>query len=673
LPTASPAAKPPRSRLRQWLKALLILSFVGSLGVCLAIWFAAQHLPYFAQWALERALPGARVEISKLVVTLPNRLEIGSVVLKSRKDQTTLLSLSGGTIDFSFEDILHGRIGEVRLVEPVLNASPKLLDVFSIPAGGSSKTGPAWTVRRIVCDYGELNVMGYGDPKLSVQTKFAFDFQNFSLASDRTQKHEMILWSLSAAVDQAPPFCSLDVVRLGFDFAGISQGHLIDSLRVQGGSLVVGDSLRKLFGGAPSPAGNEPWKLGEAVIENVAVRLDDNRPEIPDITFALNTTFQNVPLSQVARGLGDQEQKVEIANIEVLSPADPLAKVFTLQSITLDFSLKGLLHREINSIAVHAPTIHVGPDLFWYMDDMQKRLLAPDDPPAPAGLGWKIHQLTVESGQLVIGGNGHRKYGVPLSFHASAEDVALDDLASLKFQFALEIPEQRYVFDSYQLEFSSQGGDLRFAYPPDENRKNLVGKIFLSDVHWRQYRSSDAWVAVTFDKQGINGEFGGKAYKGYVSGGFSFFFEANSPWIGWIAGKRIDLREFTDVISPQNFRMTGPLDFRLQLDAQARDIDRIRADFQAAKPGKMIIGKLNDLLGNIPSTWNSLKQGSTRIALEALKDFDYTRGDGDLWIVRSQGILRLKLQGPTGSRNFDIVLHADDSPEGKWKQNSAER
>jgi hypothetical protein len=31
----------------------------------------------------------------------------------------------------------------------------------------------------------------------------------------------------------------------------------------------------------------------------------------------------------------------------------------------------------------------------------------------------------------------------------------------------------------------------------------------------------------------------------------------------------------------------------------------------------------------------------------------------------------LELQGPLGSRTFRTVLHADDLPEGKWKQTSA--
>ncbi|MGB9277831.1 MAG: hypothetical protein WCC08_21640, partial [Terrimicrobiaceae bacterium] len=132
----------------------------------------------------------------------------------------------------------------------------------------------------------------------------------------------------------------------------------------------------------------------------------------------------------------------------------------------------------------------------------------------------------------------------------------------------------------------------------------------------------------------------------------------------------ISLRELTNIISPQNFQLSGPLEFRLQMDAKSRDIERVLGDFRATKPGKMVIRKIDDLLARIPSTWNLTKQSSTRIALETLRDFNYTKAGGDFWFVESQGVLRLKLQGPTGSRNFEVVLHADDSPQGRWKRSA---
>ena len=397
--------------------------------------------------------------------------------------------------------------------------------------------------------------------------------------------------------------------------------------------------------------------------------MEDERPEVSDITFALNTSLQNIPLSKSASTLGSEQQLVEIANLEILSPLDPFTKVLTLDSIFLRFTLAGLLRREIDSLTILGPNIFVGPDLFWYMDDMQKRL-GTDGAKDP---GWTIKTLGIEYGRLTLGSGGRRQYGLPLSFRTTAQNVALDNLAALNLQAVLEIPSQKYVFDSYQLEFTSEKGELRFAYPPEKNVNNLVGTIRLKGIRWRQYRASDSYISVTFDRSGINGLFGGKVYRGETWGGFSFFFSPDSPWIGWLSGRGISLREVTNVLSPQNFQLTGPMEFRLQMDAKGRNVERVLGELRATKPGKMVIEKIDDLLARIPPTWNLIKQSSTRIALQTLRDFEYTKASGDFWFVQSQGQLRLTLQGPAGSRNFEVVLHADDSPKGRWKQRSANR
>ncbi len=591
-----------------------------------------------------------------------------------------LLTLAGGSITFSFDDLRRGQIGEVRLLEPVINASPRLLEASAVAPGtkSSPEAGPAWGVRKFVCAYGELNFGEYGPPGLAVRSKFCFDLKNFSPATAAQEIHELILWDLSATTRSNSPFLRVDLARAKFDLDRLINKQALNALTLEGGSLVFGKSLREVFADAQTPqnpagASSPPsaWTVGSLDIKRIAVRLDDERPQVTDITFALNTSLKNVPLSKTASSLGSEQQLVEIANLQVLSPLDPFTKVLTLDSIFVRFTLAGLLRREIDSLTILGPNIFLGEDLFWYMDDMQKRLGI--DAGKDSGPGWNIKNLGVEFGRLTLGSGGRTRYGLPLSFRTSAQDVSLDNLAALKLQAVLEIPPQKYVFDSYQLEFTSEKGELRFAYPPEKKVNNLVGMVRIKAIRWRQYRAANSYISVTFDRNGINGLFGGRVYRGETWGGFSFFFSADSPWIGWLSGKGISLRELTDIISPQNFQLSGPLDFRLQMDAKRRDIERVLGDFRAAKPGKMVIRKIDDLLARIPTTWHLLKQSSTRIALETLRDFDYTKGGGDFWFVGSQGVLRLKLQGPTGSRNFEIVLHAEDSPQGRWKQRSATR
>jgi hypothetical protein len=176
------------------------------------------------------------------------------------------------------------------------------------------------------------------------------------------------------------------------------------------------------------------------------------------------------------------------------------------------------------------------------------------------------------------------------------------------------------------------------------------------------------WIAVTFDAQGINGQFGGESYSGYVNGGFSFNFLEDSPWQGWISGTDVDTKALTNVVSPQNFSLTGPLDFEMQLDAFRKEIARMAGKFHVKQPGHLKIGKLDDILANIPPDWLAIKQSSTRIALETLRDFDYTTAKGDLWFVDSQGILGLNLTGPLGSRRFEVALHDGEETKNQWQQ-----
>lgn len=675
MPTDSPSSeRPKRSRLRRWLRRLLLLSGVLLLILGAVVLYAKRNLTVIAKWAMERAFPGAKVELKALDFTLPGQLDIDSIVLKSRKDGATLLSLGGGSLVFNFDDLWKRQFGEIRLVEPAIFASPRLGEAFSPPPGTPLKKRPGapWSVRRLVCEHGELTITGYGGQDLNIRMKFSCDFTNFSPANAPLEKHSFALWDL-AAIKGTDPFLQLDLVEVSFTFDDILKDQMVSSVSLSGGSLVVGKSLREIFSTPRDPAAlpQRPWVFGDLDIRRVQVRIDDERPEISDITFALITHLQNVPLSQTASTVGAEPQTIVLRNLQILSPYDPLTKVVTLERTEFTFTLAGLLKKELSALTVSNPVIYVGQDLFWYMEDAQKRLGTEDGKP-DKGPGWKVGMVDIQGGSLVLGSGGRPQYGLPLKFYMYAEDIELDNLATLKLDSKFTIPEERHVFPDYQLEFTG-GGDLKFSYPPEKGEKNLVGDIKITDLRWRQYRANDSYVSVTFDKKGINGLFGGKAYKGNTDGGFSFFFDPSSPWIGWISGQSIDLRSLTNVISPQNFQMTGPLNFKMQMDALGKSIERIGGDMQTPKPGKMVIKKLDDMLARIPDSWTLLKQSSTRIALEALRDFNYDKGSGNFWFVRQQGILQLKLQGPQGSRNFDIVLHADDSPLGRWKKQSAKR
>jgi len=660
----------PEPKRRRWLKRLAIFLAAALLlsGAALAV--LTKNLTRVARWAVQRSLPAARAEIGAVRYEGGGRLAVKKFVLRDRVSGEELLRLDSGTVVFSFDDLRRRQLGEIELVHPVIRVSPDLFEILPSGAPGGGGSLPPWAARRIVCDYAEVLCEEFGPTSPSISLKCAFDWSE--PGADPAKPLELTAWDVRVSTPGYPDdFLVLDRVDLDFTALGILTKHEVACVEVAGGQLVLGAALQQILSAPPaySPPSAHPatsWKISQLVLKGLGVTLEDKREIATNISFQINTTLTDLSLSEAAGAIGGREQSVEIADMEILSPYDPLTKVLTMRRVFLRFTLGGLLRNELAGVTVLQPTIHVGPDLFWYMEDAQTRLAGQTK--QSSGPSWKIGELKVDDGRLVVGSGGRTKYGIPLGFSAEARDIALDNLATLKVQTVFHILPGTTAFPSYQLEMTAREGDLQFAYPPEKNENNLVGKVFFDRLRWRQYEAADAWLSATFDRSGINGGFGGRAYGGYLKGGFSFLFEENTPWIGWLYGDKIDLKRFTDVIAPQNFRMTGPLDFKLQMDAFGRRIERIKGKFNAPKPGHLNIGKLDDLLADIPDTWSNLKKSSTRLIMETLRDFDYTKAGGDLWFVENQGILGLKLQGPLGSRNFEVVLHADESQEGRWKQ-----
>ncbi len=606
-----------------------------------------------------------------------------SVMVKNLKISTdaepqgALLAAKEAEVKFTVAGLAERRIEELRLKDPAIDFAPATMEPKATgnasqppPKGNASEKPPAWLIARASCNYGTLHLRGLQNGDLDVTAKIAFEMQNLgTLGAAARASQELTVWDVQLSDGRTKAFVSLDVAQVDFTTSGLLDRQRIEAVKIAGGRVLVGEGLRKLLApGAPPAAAGADWSIGRLDIAGVRTRIEDKRPGVPDLRFTLNTSLTNVSASGLSDQLLEEAQTVELANIDLRSPLNPAAKILSLRSVFVRFTLRDLARKHLREIVILRPSIFLSQDLFVYME----RTSAPVPPgkPAPAAAepNWSVDHLEVKFGRLVIGSGGQSDVGLPLEFETTADNLALDNLAALQLQTVLRVRKQSRDFPDYQLAVEDAEGDLRFAYPPEKGEKNLVQKLEIAGVRWRQYRAKKTWVAVTFDARGISGEFGGEAYSGYLNGGFSFFFGNDSPWIGWVAGTDLDTQTLTGVISPQNFRMTGPLNFEIQLDAFRKEIDRMRGVFHLTEPGRLNIGKLDDVLANIPSDWTAIKSSSTRIALETLRDFDYTAATGDFWFVQSQGILNLDLSGPNGSRKFEVALHDDQETQNKWQQ-----
>lgn len=593
-----------------------------------------------------------------------------------------LLTADFATARFSIAGLAQHRIDEFFLKNPAadvaMNTGVEDAESGARPTTASSFTPPDWTVGQVKSDYGTLTIRGLRDGAATAKAKFTFDATNLGLTGEAGEiSHRVTLWDIQLSRDTPAPILSLDLARIEFRPNELISNHHIDTVTVEGGRLRIGRDLQSLLpspdespeASTPSPASEDDgWTIGTLRVADVRTRIEDDRPGLTELRFTLNSELTDISTLGLSAKLLDEVQTVEFADIILRSPLDQSTKILSLRSVFVRFSLRDIADRHLREIVILRPSIYLNQDLFVYMeratatDETQAEEVATDEPQ------WSVERLEVKFGKLVLGSGATSDVGLPLEFETVAENIELDNLASLQVQGALTVPRQSYDFDDYQIAIKDVEGDIRFSYPPEKGEQNLVQKLSIAGVRWRQFKADEAWVAATFDVNGINGQFGGNAYDGYLNGGFSFFFSREAPWIGWVSGTAVDTEAFTEVISPQNFSMTGPLDFDVQIDAFRKDIDRLRGSFTVTEPGSLKIGKLDDLIARIPDSWISMKQDTTRIALETLRDFEYTDATGKFWFVQSQGILNLDLSGPNGSRNFEIVLHDGQETENPWQQ-----
>jgi len=657
------------------LVALLALCCLLILMLGVALGIAKRHASDLAEAGFRYFVPGMDIEIGEINIVSPEEVAFQDVTLGSGKKP--LASFKQILIRLNPIDLASRKITQVTLVEPELHLSPNALDFpghdskRGEPQVGEPSTGGGWSIGTLECSYGTLEAAGLGHPDLTIDAKYSFRLQDVS--SDSPHPLDLTFWEVHGA--SSDRFLDLDLVNVRFSPSELRAGR-IDALSLKGGIFRIGPAVAKLLPQDAAEQGTavrakseevkSKFSVGELSLEGLKVDIDDQRQLATAIAFTLNTKLSDVSLGQAASSIGEEIQTIEISDVEFLSPYDPLAKVLTISQIQVDFTLAGLVRQQLVGIRAVRPLIYVGPDLFWYMDEAQRQASAVGGGDRESSSSWVVQLFELIDGKLVLGSGGRASLGLPLSFHTRIQNVALDDLASLHGEGALEVPAQNYDFPAYQLEFTTRGGELRFAYPPDKNMNNLVGTLKVEVVRWRQFEVSDAWVSVTFDRNGINGDAGGRAYGGYLTAGASFFFQPDSPWIGWTSGDQISLKKLTDVLAPENFQMTGPADFRLQVDAQRQVFRRVKGSLQATKPGTLHITKLDEMLKNIPGDWPELNAKATKLALEALREFPYESCTGDLWLVDLQGQLELKLAGPTGHREFDVFFHNTQSDGSHW-------
>ena len=117
------------------------------------------------------------------------------------------------------------------------------------------------------------------------------------------------------------------------------------------------------------------------------------------------------------------------------------------------------------------------------------------------------------------------------------------------------------------------------------------------------------------------------------------------------------MKPLTDKLSPDTFRMTGPVDeLTVKAFGDITTLYQASVDLKVTRPGQLHLLALDALQDRIKAL-GGLSADLGKISVETLRDFAYTGCTGNLKLFGSEGTGQLRLIGPGGSRTFNLRLH----------------
>src|SRR5262249_53007636 len=99
--------------------------------------------------------------------------------------------------------------------------------------------------------------------------------------------------------------------------------------------------------------------------------------------------------------------------------------------------------------------------------------------------------------------------------------------------------------------------------------------------------------------------------------------------------------------------------------------DRANGALSLDRPGQVSLPGLDALVDRLPPGAPAWQRQLARIAVEALRDYPYTSGEGSLDFANSRGEAKLSLDGPRGARRVEGHYRQDVPDEGSARVGGA--
>jgi hypothetical protein len=341
--------------------------------------------------------------------------------------------------------------------------------------------------------------------------------------------------------------------------------------------------------------------------------------------------------------------------VNITSPFDPLAKVFIFPLTRVTFTYSEIWRHHIRRVNVIEPTIFLGEDLFWLTSQLKG-----EKSTAKTGVGapWVVSEFKVDYGRLAVSAFGQAAFHFPFFFKTKVDDIRLDQLDQISAKSSVNIEKLTEDYPDYKVRVNNLRGKLYFSWPPTNAKaNNVVNSVQIDEISWNNIAAKDVNTTVTFDPNGVYGRLTGACEGGQLSGNFEFYYTKGFHWNADFFAQKVNCQPIAEKLVGKYADLTGELDGNIAVQGKATEILRCTGLLALPNAGSLKIKSMDDLLNRLPADMIAMKRQALKLAIDSLNTYPYDYGKLTLNYTPAGGTSVLRLDGPRGSRNFEVELH----------------
>jgi hypothetical protein len=401
------------------------------------------------------------------------------------------------------------------------------------------------------------------------------------------------------------------------------------------------------------------WIIGRLEINRATIFLNN---VIEDVQIPIGLGVRHpVILTGLHLGKPDsspemsQPHTVEISSVNITSPFDPLSTVFGFPLTQMTFTYTEIWHHHIRRIDMIHPIMFLGQDLFWLTDQLKSTKPKPSEGvEAP----WYVGEFKVDYGRLAVNVFGEPVVHFPFFINTKVDDIRLDQLDKMSVKSSVNIANLTQDYPEYKIRINNLRGKLLFNWPPTNAQANNVNTTLQIDsISWNNIAATNVSPTITFDPNGIYGRLTGGCEGGQLAGNFEFYYTKGFTWNADFFAQKVNCQPIAQKLAGRYCDLTGELDGNIAVQGRATEILDCHGLMQLPNPGVLKIKSMEDLLDRLPPSMIGFERQTIKLAIDSFDTYPYDAGKLTLHYSPQGGASELWLNGPRGSRKFEVVLH----------------